>query len=129
MAPSAAVHWNILLAWKRNTLQPGEQCKYAAVARAGEKKKKPVAQSLQRPQHTDPAWLALWKLPSVFVTVIWGASAVGMLARSSHSRIMEQFGTPITFINDNYLSIMLQIQIIHLHGVSIREALSRFAPR
>lgn len=42
---------------------------------------------------------------------------------------MEQFGTPITFINDNYLSIMLQIQIIHLHGVAIREALSRFAPR
>lgn len=41
---------------------------------------------------------------------------------------MEQFGTLLTFINDNYLSITLPTQIIHLHGVAIRESLSRFAP-
>lgn len=42
---------------------------------------------------------------------------------------MEQFGTTITLINDNYIGIMSQTQIIHLHRVAISEALGRFGTR
>lgn len=124
------IHWNISLPCKKTPCITASSlkmllqhvCLYNQVTI-----EKTCCSRPQRPQRNDPAWLAPWKLPSVFVIVIWEASAVGMLAFSPHSRIMEQFGAPLTFINDNYLSIMFQTQIIHLHGVAIREALSRFA--